>query len=163
MTDMLVRLYDLPPLHPALEAQTALGIDIRRGIPAEKHHVKAWVREHFNQFWENECDVAFGHLPVACFLAVQDTQLIGFSCYDVVRRAFFGPIGVSQAARGHGTGNTLLLATLHDMYAQGYAYGIIAGVGPIHFYERTVGAFVIPGSQPGVYRGMLRVEGDPEI
>ena len=38
----------------------------------------------------------------------------------------------------------------------GYGYAIIGDVGPSAFYEKSVGATVIPDSEPGVYRGMLR-------
>jgi hypothetical protein len=49
----------------------------------------------------------------------------------------------------------LLLATLHAMHAQGYAYAVIGAAGPIEFYRRFVSGTVIPGSWPGLYRGML--------
>lgn len=163
MTDMLVRLYALPPLQPALDAQAALGIDIRRGLPPEKHHIKAWIEQHFYTYWANECDVSFAHQPPGCFIAVRDNAVIGFACYDAVGRGFFGPTGVSPSERGRGTGAALLLACLHDMWAQGYGYAIIGGVGPAAFYERVVGATVIPDSTPGIYRGMLRGPNDPEV
>ena len=41
------------------------------------------------------------------------------------------------------------------MKAQGYAYGIIGGVGPASFYEKAVGAVLIDGSNPGIYQGIL--------
>lgn len=39
----------------------------------------------------------------------------------------------------------------------GYAYAIIGGVGPAAFYEKTVGAILIPDSAPGVYRDFLQL------
>ena len=42
------------------------------------------------------------------------------------------------------------------MLAQGYGYAIIGDAGPMDFYNKTVGAVAIPGSYPGVYRGMLQ-------
>lgn len=39
--------------------------------------------------------------------------------------------------------------------AEGYAYAIIGGVGPVAFYEKCVGARVIPDSTPGIYRDFL--------
>lgn len=156
MTDMLVKLYALPPLEAALERQASQGITIRRAIAPEKHHVLAWVRQHFSEFWVSEADSAFANRPVSCWLAVEGPALIGFGCYDSTAKGFFGPTGVSEAARGRGTGAALLIACLHDMHAQGYGYGIIGGVGPIEFYARTVGATIIEDSTPGVYGGMLR-------
>ena len=37
----------------------------------------------------------------------------------------------------------------------GYAYAIIGGVGPAGFYEKVCGAFVIPGSEVGVYGSLF--------
>lgn len=160
MTDMLVKLYELPPLEPLLTRAQAEDVSVRRGLAPEKHVVLDWVHAHFNELWRSECDVAFSRVPVGCFLAVADGNLLGFACYDAVRRGFFGPTGVHPDARGRGLGKVLLLACLHDMAAQGYGYGIIAGVGPIPFYEKAVGATVIPDSTPGVYAGMLRRDDD---
>ena len=41
------------------------------------------------------------------------------------------------------------------MRSEGYGYAIIDGVGPVDFYQKTVGATLIPNSTPGVYDGML--------
>lgn len=156
MTDMLVKLYDLPPLEPLIAGAKDQGVMIRRGIAPEKIFVLDWVEDHFSIFWRSECDVAYSRMPVSCFLAVEGDELLGFACYDATARGFFGPTGVHESARGRGLGKALLLVCLHDMYVQGYGYGIIGGVGPIEFYEKAVGATVIRDSSPGVYRGMLR-------
>lgn len=161
--DMLVRLYDLPPLAPVVEHMAAQGVTIRRGIAPEKHVVLEWVARHFSAFWQSEADVAYARVPVSIWLAVAERRLLGFGCYDTTRRGFFGPTGVAESERGRGLGKALLLACLHDMWAQGYGYGIIGGVGPVAFYEKAVNAFVIPASSPGVYGGMLRhVDGKGE-
>jgi GNAT superfamily N-acetyltransferase len=93
--------------------------------------------------------------PPTCFIAIQNDELIGFACHDATAKGFFGPTGVDTAARGKGVGHALLLTTLLDMYAHGYAYGVIGGAGPMEFYRRSVGAIPIEGSDPGIYRGML--------
>ena len=49
MPDMLVKLYDLPPLEPLLEGQRANGIIIRRALAPEKHHVLDWAARHFSK------------------------------------------------------------------------------------------------------------------
>ena len=49
----------------------------------------------------------------------------------------------------------LLLACLHDMSAQGYAYAVIGWTGPQEFYAKVCGATPIPDSRPGMYTGML--------
>jgi predicted N-acetyltransferase YhbS len=63
---------------------------------------------------------------------------------------------VDEKARGTGLGKALLLAALRAMAADGYAYAVIGGAGPVDFYVKTVGAIPIEGSEPGLYRGMLR-------
>ena len=99
--------------------------------------------------------MAFSRLPIACFLAVDSGTLLGFACYDATCKNFFGPTAVDSAYRGTGVGTALLLATLSAMAADGYAYAIIGGVGPVAYYKKAVNALEIAKSTPGVYRGML--------
>lgn len=162
MTDMLVKLYALPALEPLITQQTEHGIMIRRAIAPEKHHVAYFVRQYFSEYWVSECESAFAHQPIGCWLAVKDTELIGFGCWDATGRGFFGPTGVSEAARGKGTGKALLLACLHDMRQFGYGYAVIGGIGPAEFYASACGAVIIPDSSPGIYAGMLRGASDED-
>jgi GNAT superfamily N-acetyltransferase len=87
---------------------------------------------------------------------VRDGHILGFACHDAIAPNFFGPEGVAANERGHGIGRALLLAALHALREQGYAYAIVGGVGPADFYAKCVGAMPIPGSTPGIYGGMLR-------
>ena len=160
MPDMLVKLYRLPDLHGQRNKIERVGIRIRRPNPWEKAILADWVRKHFSQRWGFECEVAFTHAPPACFIAIQDDALIGFACYDCTRRNFFGPTGVAEAARGKGVGLSLLLACLHAMREDGYAYAIIGGVGPEAYYAKSVGATLIEGSSPGIYDFALLRKGD---
>lgn len=155
MPDMLVKLYELPPLAPEIEGQAVQGITLRRALAPEKNLVREWVTAEFWPSWGAECEVAFARLPISCYLAVQGESIIGFGCYEVTAKGFFGPTGVSEAGRGKGTGRALLLACLHALYAEGYAYGIIGGVGPAEFYTKVCGATLIPDSTPGPYAGLL--------
>jgi len=155
MHDMLVKLYELPSLAAALEAVSKQGISVRRGQAPELPVVKAWVASNFASSVA-EVGIAFGRLPISCFIAVRGPEILGFACYDATSRNFFGPEAVIEAARGRGLGRTLLLAALHAQREQGYAYAIIGGVGPAEFYSRSVGATPIAGSTPGIYAGMLR-------
>ncbi|MCL5997625.1 MAG: GNAT family N-acetyltransferase [Chloroflexi bacterium] len=155
MPDMLVKLYCLPKWEPLREHLNAQGIDIRRAIPPEKHHVVKWVREHFGEGWASEADVAFTNHPGSCYIAVCEKKILGFACYDATCKNFFGPTGVSEAERGRGIGKALLLACMDAMAAEGYGYAIIGAAGPTDFYAKSVGATPIDGSEPGIYRGML--------
>ena len=42
------------------------------------------------------------------------------------------------------------------MAAHGYGYAVIGAAGPKAFYERVVEVLEIPGSVPGIFRGLLR-------
>ena len=155
MPDMLVKLYELPPLEPEIAAMTAQGISVRRAIAPEKHVVLEWIGEHFGAGWVSESDVSFSRQPPSIWLAIHEEKLVGFACYDAVGLGMFGPTGVDDSMRGRGVGKALLLACLHAMWNIGYSYGIIGGVGPADFYARVAGAQLIEGSTPGIYAGML--------
>jgi len=156
MPDMLVRLYDLPDVAPLVKDLADRNIVIRRAMPYEKHRVVGWVRESFGEGWASECDGAFANHPVSCFIATETGDIAGFACHDSTCRNFFGPTGVAGEKRGSGIGKALLLSCLHAMAALGYAYAIIGGVDSTAFYAEAVGATVIEGSTPGIYRDPLR-------
>ena len=153
--DMLVKLYDLPDSRAAFERLRGAEIALRRALAPEKHKVIAWVRKNFSEAWASEADVAFSRQPVACFIAIERREIVGFACHDATCPNFFGPTGVDPAARNKGIGAALLFACLEDMRRAGYGYAIIGGVGPSEFYAKTVGATAIEGSGPGIYRGLL--------
>jgi len=158
MADLLVRLYALPPLEPALEAAGAAGITVRRAAAAERSAVVEWVRSHGSPGWASECEVAFARQPIGCFVAVDGAgkgRLAGVSCYEATGRGFFGPELVHRDHRGKGAGRALLLSALHAMHAEGYGYAIVGWADSIDFYKRTVGAVVIEGSDPGIYPAKL--------
>jgi GNAT superfamily N-acetyltransferase len=161
MADLLVRLYDLPPLAPAVEALAAAGIAVRRPAASERTPVVAWMRAHGSPGWADECAVAFGRAPIACFVAVEEAggapRLAGVACWDAAFKNFFGPELVAPDRRGRGVGRALLLAALHAMRADGYAYAVIGWAASADFYRRAVGAVPIDGSTPGPYpRALLR-------
>lgn len=155
MSDMLVKLYDLPGVESLIKRLEDQGIVIRAAMPYEKHHVVEWVRGSFGDRWASECDVAFRTLPVSCFIATEAGEIIGFACYHCTCKDFFGPTGVVEMKRGLGIGKALCLSCLHAMAADGYAYAIIGGASHSDFYARTAGATTIEGSSPGIYRDPL--------
>ena len=161
MADLLVRLYALPPLGPALEALAAGGIAVRRAAASERTPIVEWVRAHGSAGWADECAAAFARQPIACFVAVEDaggqTRLCGMACYDAACRNFFGPELVAPECRRRGIGRALLLAALHAIRADGYAYAIIGWATAVDFYRSAVGATVIDCSTPGQYpRAFIR-------
>lgn len=155
MIDMLVRLYDLPDSAALYQKIHDQGITLRRARAFEKHTAANFARQHFSEKWASEIEVALTRQPVSCWIATRDKEILGFSCYETTQRAFFGPTGVIEAARGTGLGKALLFKALESLHDIGYAYGIIGGVGPREFYEKNCGAIEIPGSDPGVYADIL--------
>ena len=155
MIDMLVRLYDLPESGDLYRKVEEQGITLRRARAFEKHTVAEFARTHFSAKWVSEVEVALSRQPVACFIATKDKTILGFACYDTTMRGFFGPTGVSEAARGTGIGKALLFKSLEALRETGYAYAFIGGVGPREFYEKACGAIEIPGSDPGIYGDIL--------
>lgn len=155
MPDMLVKLYDLPPANREVERLRSEGIASRRAESYERTAVLAFVENHF-PYWCDEAAAAFGAVPPTAFIAVRAGNIVGFACYNVTRPNYFGPTGVAERERGSGIGKVLLLQCLEALAGEGYAYAIIGGVGPANFYEKTVGATLIPGSEPGIYANMVR-------
>jgi predicted N-acetyltransferase YhbS len=154
--DMLVNLLRLPPVDEALEGLRAAGVVVRRARPWELTRVREFVTDNFKQAWADEISGGLVRQPVTVFVALRDGRLVGFAAYECTRRNFFGPTGVVEAERGRGVGRALLLAALRGLRELGYAYAVIGGVGPAAFYERAVGARLIPDSSPGVYADPLR-------
>jgi len=151
MSDMLVRLYDLP--QSVVEIPD--GVEVRRALGLERLHVHGWVDRTFNPGWASECEIAFSRLPIACFIATLNETIVGFCCYDATSRGVAGPMGVAESHRGKNIGSMLIRQALADMKAKGYAYAILGWVGPGEFFTRVVGATVIERSEPGLYRGLL--------
>jgi len=155
MADMLVNLLALPPQEPLLEQLRSEGIVIRRANPFEITRVREYILKEFGVAWADEASVGFANKPATVFIAIHNRQIVGFAAYECTRRNFFGPTGVTPAYRNKGIGKALLLASLWGQREMGYAYGIIGGAGPKDYYAKTVGAILIPGSDPGIYTDLL--------
>ena len=157
MPDMLVRLYDLPEVHSSRGRASASGFSVRRAEPWVRERMRSFARRCFGELWAIEADRAFNHSPITAYVAVNGSEIGGFAVYECTRRGFFGPTGVREDLRGKGIGAALLFRCLNSMIEMGYAYAVIGGVGPAEFYEKVCGAFVIPGSEVGVYRPLLEL------
>ena len=156
MPDLLVNLLKLPTLEPLVSELEASGILVRRAQPFEITRVRLFVEEHFSIAWADEISIGFASKPVSVYIAVGEQEIIGFAAYECTRRGFFGPTGVIKSKQGRGIGKALLLASLWGLREMGYVYGIIGRAGPVEFYERVVGAIVIPDSDPGIYTSLLK-------
>lgn len=162
MPDMFVHLLKLPPLQPVLDAPGLQGVTIRRARPFEMSAIRAFIEEHFSVGWADEVEPCYHRQPITLFIATRNGAVIGFAGYEATMRGFFGPTGVMKAERGKDIGKALLLASLWGMREMGYAYGVIAGVGPAEFYTKCCGATLIPDSTPGIYTDMLKAAPMPD-
>ena len=152
--DMIVSLYTLPE-----EEKLPEGLSIKRAFPADKERILSFVEDHFQKNWIYETEHALMQAVPRCFIVTEDHEVLGFACYDVSAKSFFGPIGIVPDRRGEGIGKALLLHTLYAMKADGYGYGIIGWVDEAaSFYQKTVGARFIEGAKPenSVYQRMIR-------
>lgn len=150
MADLLVNLLKLPRI------EEPRGYVIRRAQPFELTPVRSFVETNFSTSWADEISVGFARQPISVFIATVERELVGFAAYECTRRGFFGPTGVVESARHKGIGKALLLASLWGLREMGYVYGIIGAAGPVDFYQKTVGAIIIPDSEPGIYADPLK-------
>ncbi|MCE5344637.1 MAG: GNAT family N-acetyltransferase [Eubacteriales bacterium] len=155
MPDMLVNLLKLPKDDGTEASLAQEGIIIRRALAPDKFRIVPRVQELSSLSAAGECDVCFSHSPISTFIATKGATIIGYACYNATAKDFFGPTAVDPAYRGKGIGKVLLIRALQALRHDGFAYAIIGGVGPVPFYEKTVGATVIPDSDPGVYEDFL--------
>ena len=148
MADYLVNLYDMDPSRSPEKLEEA-GITIRRVLSPDKGKVMEFVRKYYEGGWESECEHAFSHDPITCYIAVQKGEIIGFSCFDATAKGYFGPIGIRPDEKGHGTGQALLRAALLGMREAGYGYAVIGWAEHAEgFYRKSLKkVFEIPDSQ----------------
>ena len=155
MPDMLVRLYDLPDSSGYDGRAAAGGCNVRRAEPWDRLRMRSFAAQCFGELWAVEADRAFNHSPITAYVATDGSEIGGFAVYECTRRGFFGPTRVREDLRGEGIGAALLFRCLNSMLEIGYAYAVIGGVGPGAFYAKVCGAFVIPGSEVGIYRPLF--------
>ena len=94
MTDLLVRLYDLPAFDAeplALPASRS-----RRPLAPELHIVLDWIGAHFAKGWVAEASVALHQTPPTIFIAVGIAKSSA-ACYDATARKHWSD-------RGHRSG-----------------------------------------------------------
>ena len=155
--DLLVKLYELPPLEPAIARTVEAGVKIVRPIGPDRGAVVDWVAHNFSARWASEAAMAFSGHPISCFAALDgESNIIGFACYNATFRGFFGPTGVADEWRGKGIGTALLLRSLHALHEDGFAYGVIGWSSSDDFYKAAVGAIPIADSEPGPYADRIR-------
>jgi predicted N-acetyltransferase YhbS len=158
MPDMLAKLYWEPRESTWANDIWNADVKIHRPDIGQKPAVLNWILQNFSQGWMTQAEACFRNSPLTIFIAVHDRrEIVGFACYDSVRRNFFGPMGVADEWRGKGVGACLLLHCFSAMREAGYEYTIIHAVGPVMFYAKACGAEVIPDSEAAQYRKEIKL------
>ena len=139
MVDMLVKLYDLPG--PTIGKRLlAEGIVVCLALAADRKNILAFIEKEFpntSVSWTDECVVALSKCPTTCYIAIQNSNIIGFACYDAIARNFLGPMGVAAKYRGMGIGTTLMLYSMQAMENDGYGYCILGWVFSTEFFDAS--------------------------
>lgn len=126
------------------------GVTIRAvNDPQERDYAPGWVRMHFSRGWGAQfamaCDMGKGFAArVAIPEGIEGPRydMAGFVSYNVPRRGYFGPLGVSKLHRGKDIGTGLTLRALAEMELEGYGYAVIHHVGPVEFYRKVCGELI---------------------
>ncbi len=122
------------------------NINYRKAEPNDAASLKVFVESEFGARWLDSIENGFLKDNIPIFIALDDNQIIGFACFDVVRKrkGLFGPMGTTLSNRVQGIGYILLHHCLREMQEIGYEYAIIGQAGPLEFYEKACNAVVIP-------------------
>ncbi|WSA75238.1 GNAT family N-acetyltransferase [Streptomyces sp. NBC_01799] len=121
----------------------AAGVQVRRLTPADEKPFLAWMNQ-WGGSWGGEAARALTYSPPRGHVALREGAegpiYVGFACYGVNRRSWFGPMGTESSERGLGVGTVLLRRCLVDQRASGLDEAEIGWTAPIHFYARAVDA-----------------------
>ena len=151
MPDLIVSLQQLPAT-----PEVPQDCQIQPAQAWDREVIVDWVRREFGTGWASEVANGLGGHPCRVLIARRGNELLGFACFDVTFPGFFGPTGVSEAARGLGLGKALLVESLHRLKQRGYVYGFIGDAGPVEFYRKAVGAVAVPDELSGGYTEPLQ-------
>ncbi|WP_121614247.1 GNAT family N-acetyltransferase [Mesobacillus foraminis] len=139
--DMIVSLkeYSLPKI-------PSTNITYKRVEQSDAALLKTFIEKEFGNGWLDSIENGFLNVKIPIFMALDEEHIVGFACFDVVRRkkGLFGPMGTSFSNRVKGIGYTLLHFCLREMKEIGYEYAVIGEAGPLEFYEKACNAVVIP-------------------
>ena len=161
MLDKVENLFDLTRLYNRhsvkyLKAFALLekGIRIKRTLPCDITPVQKFIEENFSRGWADEALPAI--MKGSCFIAVREKEILAFGCVDATARAFIGPCGTREDARGLGLYRALSQRCYRYLIEHGYQYAIVGMAAyTVRGIHRDLGdATVIEGSR-GSYDNLL--------
>ena len=160
MADMLVKLFHLSSPIELENALLSEGIRIKRALAPDKSKIEEFAKTCTNEDYSDEVSIALTNIPATCYIATKGKKIVGFACFEVTAKNFFGPMAVLEEYRKKGIGKVLLLKSLVSMREMGYAYAIIGwpAKSAIPFYEKSVDAFLIDETSSGLYKQMIEMD-----
>lgn len=160
MVDMLVKLYNINSFSEQEDRLLEHGVRIKRALAPDKSKIIKFAQTCSNEDYSDEVEIAFSNHPITCYIATKEKKIIGFACFEVTAKDFFGPMAVLEEERRKGIGKALLLKSLHSMEELGYAYAIIGWPtkSAIPFYEKCVNAKMIEECSSGLYKRMIEID-----
>lgn len=128
-----------------------------RALSPNSDKIIEFIKENFNEGWASEAKAALYQNNPTCFIAVDNSEIIGFACYDATAKGFFGPTGVKESYRGKGVGKALFMETLKAMKNDGYGYTIIgwANDRAVKFYQKNANAMPLNNTK-SVYDRLIK-------
>ncbi|EOI7612131.1 GNAT family N-acetyltransferase [Enterococcus faecium] len=123
-------------------------ITLLRPLPLQKNVVVDFIKANFCEQWAVESEVAFCNVVPTIFVAILDSKMVEFCCYNATSMGFLSPIGVVKKFRGMNIGFSLVNTTLDSMKVAGYAHTIVGSCSnALQFYTKNFGAQVIESSK----------------
>jgi len=126
--DLLINLYQKEEFYSNDILIKDKDVVVKRLLSPNADDLIEFVESNFSKKWASEIKAAVYKSNPTCFVAVKNSEIIGFSCYDATAKSYFGPTGVSQTYRKNNIGQVLFLKTLDALKHDGYGYAIVGGV-----------------------------------
>jgi len=95
-----------------------------------------WIEENFSVLWRTEAEIALKNSYGGVLIARRGEDILGFSAYGVLKRNWFGPIGVKKDIRGKGIGTVLLFKTMSRLRCNGQRIVIIPWTSHLYYYTQ---------------------------
>lgn len=108
MADMLVKLFHLSSPIELENALLSEGIRIKRALAPDKSKIEEFAKSCTNEDYSDEVSIALTNIPATCYIATKGKKIVGFACFEVTAKNFFGPMAVLEEYRKEGIGKVLL-------------------------------------------------------
>ena len=153
-SDLLVKLFKFKEDFSLYDRLLEKGIRIKRALPCDITPVQKFIEENFSRGWADEALPAI--MKGSCFIAVREKEILAFGCVDATARAFIGPCGTREDARGLGLYRALSQRCYRYLIEHGFQYAIVGMAAyTVRGIHRELGdATVIEGSR-GSYDNLL--------